>query len=553
MLGMICASVLALVVLTLLPVHAAYGQSPEEVAMQQIRPEAIRAHMRFLADDMLEGRGTGTRGYELAAKYVATQFEALGLEPAGIEHTYYQPVPLRKVELAPEHSSIALVRNSGEDQLTYEKDFAMPGSPMYPDITVRASVVFVGFGVNAPDLGYNDYAGADVHGRVVAVMYGAPPRFPSAERVHYSAAIVKAQEAAAHGAVGIIVLWVGEREKRTPFQRIVGFMRAPAFRWLDAQGMPNDVHAEIRGTVWLGPEGAHRLFEGAPKPLHEAIAVGAAGKAQSFALPVTVSIHTATRHVTANSPNVIAVLRGSDPKLRDEYVVYTAHTDHLGIGPAVDGDSIYNGAVDNASGTAELIEVARAFSQLPHSPRRSLLFVAVTGEEAGLIGSDYFAHNPTVPLRGMVANINMDSPTLSWDFRDIIALGEEHSSLGRIVRQAARRMDLELSPDPLPEEVYFIRSDQYSFVRQGVPAVAIAGGAKAIDPKIDVMKVFQEWQMKIYHTPKDDMNQPLNFDAAVRLTRINFLVGYLTAESDERPVWKPGDFFGKMFGRKNAP
>ncbi|MGO9258268.1 MAG: M28 family metallopeptidase [Bryobacteraceae bacterium] len=515
--------------------------------MRQIRPEAIRAHMRFLADDLLEGRGTGTRGYELAAKYVASQFEGLGLQPGGTNGTYFQVVRLRRMELVPGQSSMTLVRDGREEPLAFERDFAMGGSAVYPDTSVRAPAVFVGFGVEAPDLGYNDYTSVDVRGKIVVMLYGAPARFPSAERAHYSG-IAKTE-----AAVGVITLWMGAVAEHFPFPRIVDHLKNPSFRWLDAQQRPNDSFPEIRGGALLGPEGARKLFAGATKSLDQAVADGAASKPQAFVLPLTVSIHTVTRHIPVESPNVAAVLQGSDSKLRDEYVVYTAHVDHMGIGLPVDGDSIYNGAVDNASGTAALIEVARAFTSLPRPPRRSVLFVAVTGEEAGLIGSDYFAHNPTVSRRSLVADLNMDGISLFYDFRDIVALGEEHSSLGKIVRQAASQMDLEVSPDPMPEEVFFIRSDQYSFVRQGVPSVAIGEGFKTADPKIDGKKMALEWEAKLYHTPKDDMNQPLNFIAAVRCTRVNFLAGYLTAQADQRPVWNAGDFFGKMFGDNRGP
>ena len=545
------ASLLILVIACVLPLRPADGQSPEQAAMDQIRPEAIRAHMRFLADDLLEGRGTATRGQDLAAKYIAAEFEALGLEPAGANHTYYQPVPLRRIEIQSAQTSMALIRKGSEEKLEFGKDYVTAGNPIYEDTTARAAAVFVGFGVSAPALGYDDYAGTDVRGKIVVTLYGAPPRFPSAERAHYSG-IVKYEQAAARGAVGVITLWVGDVAAHFAFQGIVDYLKAPAYRWLDAQGRPNDSFPEFRGGALLAGECARRLFERSPKTLDQAIADGNAGKVQTFALPLEVAIHTVTRHSAVSSPNVAALLRGSDPNLREEYVVYTAHSDHMGIGPAVDGDAIYNGAVDNASGTAALIEVARAFTSLPRPPRRSILFVAVTGEEAGLIGSDYYAHNPTVQRQNLVANINIDEIALFYDFSDIVALGEEHSSLGKKVREAAARMDLEVSPDLMPEEVLFIRSDQYSFVRQGVPAIMAGGGFKARDPRIDGKKVTLDWEARLYHTPRDDMAQPLDFGAAVRFTRLQFLIGYLTAQAGERPAWNPGDFFGKIFGEKGA-
>jgi hypothetical protein len=530
---------------------AAFGQSAEEAAMRQMRPEAIRAHMTFLADDLLEGRGTATRGQELAAKYVAAEFETMGLEPAGLNHTYYQPVPLRRIEVQGAKSSMATIRNGREEALAFGKDFVTAGSAMREDSEVRARAVFVGYGVSAPELGYDDYAGADVRGKIVVTMYGAPSRFPSAERAHYSG-IAKSQQAVAHGAVGTVVLWVGDVAEHFAFSRLVDYLQSPGYKWVDADGRPNDTFPQLRGSASVPEQSARRLFEGAPKTFDQALADGRAGKPQNFALPVEISLHIVTRHTAVRSPNVAAVLRGSDPVLRDQYVVYTAHSDHMGIGPAVNGDAIYNGAVDNASGTAALIEVARAFTRLPRPPRRSVLFVVVTGEESGLIGSDYFAHNPTVPRQSLAADINLDGVALFYDFKDVVALGEEHSSLGKMAREAAARMDLEVSPDPMPEEVYFIRSDQYSFVRQGIPSIMVSEGFKARDPGVDGRKVSMAWEATRYHMPSDDMSQPLNFVAAARDTKLQFLIGYLTAQSEQRPTWNQGDFFGRVFGQGGA-
>jgi Zn-dependent M28 family amino/carboxypeptidase len=232
--------------------------------------------------------------------------------------------------------------------------------------------------------------------------------------------------------------------------------------------------------------------------------------------------------------------------------VYTAHSDHLGIGEPVQGDNIYNGAVDNASGTAALLEIARAYSQMKPRPRRSILFVSVTGEEAGLLGSDYFAHFPTVPKDTMVADINMDSAALFWPLEDMVLAGQEHSTLADQAQQAAARMNLAIGQEIFPEQVFFIRSDQYSFVRQGIPAVASNSGLKSIDPKIQPKEILLNWLGTVYHTPKDDMNQRLDFEAATKYSRFNFLLGYLVAQKSERPAWKPGDFFGEKYAEKRV-
>lgn len=529
------------------------ASAPVDEAIKQIRAEAIRAHIRFLADDLLEGRGTGTRGHELAAKYVAAQFEAMGLEPAGIGGTYFQPVPLRKIELVPEQSSLQLIREGKQHTLTFPQDFVMRGNELRTDSSVEAAVVFVGFGTTAPELNYDDYVGVDVRGKVVAYLYGAPPRFPSTRRAYYSSHEVKAANAARRGAVGILYFFTPEDQKRIPWRRVVPQVKEPGMRWLDEKGMPNDAEPEIRGRALLSHSGAQALFAGAPKSLEEVFAAARASQPQAFALPVTARIRTVSRHSLVQSPNVAAVLRGSDPRLRDDYVVYSAHVDHLGIGEPVAGDAIYNGALDNASGTAALLEVARAFAHLPQPPRRSVLFLAVTGEEKGLLGSDYFAHYPTVPLTKIVANVNMDEAAILYPIRDVVPFGAEHSSLGEVVAQAATRLGLEVSPDPMPEEVIFIRSDQYSFVRQGVPAVFIVEGFKSSDPKFDGGAISRQWSQTRYHTPKDDFNQPFDFNAAVKYTQLNFLVGYEVAEQTQRPTWNPGDFFGEKFGGNPKP
>lgn len=522
---------------------------PSDAVLQRIRPDGIRADMSFLADDLLEGRGTGTRGYALAAKYIQSQFEEMGLKPAGTNGTYFQNVPFRRIQLVPEQSSVTIQNGGQEQKLVFEKDFVSRGDPLYADAVVQAPIVFVGFGVTAPEFSYDDYAGSDCKGKIVAMFYGAPDKFPSAQRAHYSAGRVKLANAVAHGAIGYILIWAGAIEERTPFSRIVRFYREPSLRWLDPKGVPNDAQPQIRASVTLSKSGAETLFQSASKSFHDALDASSKGEPQSFPLATTAAIHIVSRHSAAESPNIAAILPGSDQQLKNEYVLYTAHADHLGIGEPINGDSIYNGALDNASGTSALLEIARVFSQLSQAPRRSILFLAVTGEEEGLLGSDYYAHYPTVPIHQIVANLNMDGISLLYDFRDIVPLGAEDSSLGQVVDQVAQHFGLEVSPDPLPEEVFFIRSDQYSFVRQGVPAVAIGEGFKASDPKINGRDVSLEWEKTRYHTPKDDMNQPLNFEAAAKCTRINFAVGYIVAEENSRPTWNKNDFFGREFAK----
>lgn len=516
-------------------------------ALGQIRPEAIEAHIRFLADDLLEGRGTGTRGHELAARYLAAQFEALGLEPAGADGTYFQPVPLRKTELVEEQASLTLVRGGQELKLAYGEHYVMRGDPLRLESSVAAPVVFVDFGVTAPELGYDDYAGVDVRRRIVALVSGAPASFPHDQRAYYSSGTVKVKNAVAHGARGLLILRTPKQEKQFSWAHVRRHLKAGAMRWLDEAGRPNDVFPEMQVAALLSQTGAEALFAGAPTSLEEIFATARESKPQAFELPVQARLRRVSRHTPLESPNVAAVLRGSDPKLRDQYVVYTAHVDHMGIGEPVNGDAIYNGALDNASGTAVLLEVARAFAELPQPPRRSVLFLGVTAEEMGLLGSDYFVHHSTVPRESLVANVNLDGALMLHPLRDVIAFGAEHSNLAEAVEQAADRLGLKLSPDPMPDEVLFVRSDQYSFVRKGVPGVFMVEGWNTGDPETDGGALLRQWIQTRYHTPQDDFSQGMDFGAGAKFARVNFLIGYLVANQDSPPAWNPGDFFGEKF------
>jgi hypothetical protein len=518
-----------------------------ETVLQNFSKAALRAHMDFLADDLLEGRGTGTRGQEIAAKYVATQFEAAGLEPAGVKGTYLQPVPLREIQVQRDTCEVAIIKNSEIQPLTWGVDYVVRGSELSTDVSVEAPVVFAGFGVIHHDRNYDDYAGLDVKGKIVTVIFGAPASFPSEERAHFASGVEKARLAAARGAVGYIALRTPETDALLPWSRSVIGAEMPAFRWLDPNGVPNDSFKELRAGATLSNEGAERLFAGAPENWTAVQKDAKDGKLHGFALPVKIRMHVVSKHREVNSPNVVAVLRGSDPALSGEYVIYSAHTDHLGIGRPLNGDAIYNGAVDDASGVSALIEMAKAFASLPKRPNRSILFLAATAEEKGLLGADYFAHYPTVPASSLVADINMDGASVFYTFKDIVPLGAEHTTISDNANRAAASLHLQVSPDPMPEQVSFIRADHYPFVRQGIPAITIGEGLQAKDPNIDARKFVENWIATRYHAPSDDMNQPLDFDATVEFMQVSFLIGYDLAEQKARPSWKSGDFFGGLY------
>lgn len=518
-------------------------------ALATIKPDAIRADMRFLADDLLEGRGTGARGHLIAAHYVGSQLEGMGLSPAGDDGSYFQDVPIRSSTVDEAASSATLSFKGTTDTLKFREDYLLNGDPGRRQADVEAPVVFAGYGITAPTQGYDDYKHIDVKGKIVAVLFGAPD-FPVAVKAHYSASWLKRQNAVAHGAVGYILVYDPALEKIYPFMEQVRDLAIPKRNWLESDGRPNQYYPQLKVVGLFSAAGAGRLFAGSGHTLSQVYAAAKAHKPPSFALAQTAHFHIETGWADAKSPNVVAKMTGSDPKLASQYVVYTAHLDHLGISTPVDGDAIYNGALDNASGTAVLMEVARAFSSMPVRPKRSMLFIAVTGEEAGLLGSDYFANHPTVDKAALVANINMDEDVMLWPLKDVVALGAEHSTLEGVVERAAQRLNLVSSPDPAPEQVAFIRSDQYSFVRQGVPSLSLIAGFKSDDSSVNPAKIMEEWETKIYHHPQDDMQQPgLNFDAAAVYARIAFLCGLYTANDSTAPEWKPGDFFGLAFPR----
>ena len=409
--------------------------------------------------------------------------------------------------------------------------------------------VFAGFGVTAPDREYDDYRGVDAKGKVVVLLTGGPPSFPPAERAHYATPRMKRENAVSRGAVGILV--IRTRDQTFPWDRLVRQSRAGDMRWLDRNGAPADVSPALRGVATLSDSAAAYLFEGAPQSLSEVLTAAEAGKPPAFDLPVRASLRTVSVHDRLVSPNVAGLLHGSDSLLRDEVVVYTAHLDHLGVGEPVQGDSIYNGALDNASGSAAMLEVARAFTSLARPPRRSVLFLAVTGEEEGLLGSDYFTEHPTVPMERIVANVNLDGLAILYPFREMVAFGADHSTLDSTVARVARGLGVTLAPDPFPQEVFFVRSDQYSFVRRGVPSLFPFMGMRS-DSGVDAPARFKEWLATRYHTPQDDLDQPMDLESGARNAQLEFLVGLEIANSDKRPAWKKGDFFERTFGRKRA-
>ena len=526
---------------------SAIGQKggPEVKNLKNINPNAIKATMTFLADDLVEGRQPGTRGFSVASKFVETQMMRIGLKPAMPDGGYLQPVPLKKGIVSEKLTAMTL----GEETLTYGQEFI--ASPYMPqaESSVSAPLVFVGYGISALEMQYDDYKGIDVKGKIVVFFNAAPESFPSNQRAYFTTNPVKYNEAIKRGAVGVISVNF-PNDKRSTWEATVRRTKQGTFKWLNKEGQPNDAFPDLKAVATFNPDKAEKLFAKSGKTFASAVESTKAGKAESFDLNIQATIKVNTQFTSVAGSNLVGMIEGSDPKLKDEYIVYTAHLDHFGIGAPVKGDSIYNGAHDNASGVAILLEIAQTFKNLPEAPKRSIIFTIVTGEEFGLLGSDYFASNS--PLNGkIVADLAIDMPFFFHPILDIVPYGAQHSSLNQQVEKTAKILGLGISPDPFPEQVVFIRSDHFSFIKKGIPALFIKSGFKTVpSDTIDRSKSDVGWRSTIYHTPQDDMSQPFDFDAAATHVKVNYLIGYYVAQDSKSPDWNVGDFFGGKFGKK---
>lgn len=507
----------------------------------------IEADVAFLADDLLEGRAAGTRGYDLAALYVANRYRALGLQPAGDDGSYFQAVPLLEGRRQREGAAFVVRRGGGDITFAFQDDF-LPGINFNAGThAVTAPLVFVGQAVHAPELGHDDFAGVDVAGKIAVYFSGAPATFANTQRAFHASGRQKMQALAERGAVGAVSLGNPVDEAKYPWARGARNWQMPGMRLLDESGAPIDAYPGIRATASLGVHAARQLFEGAEMDADEVFARRESGTLKAFDLPGQATLSGSTALSRLESSNVVGLLPGSDPALAAEHVVFTAHLDHVGVGAEVDGDGIYNGAFDNALGTAVMLEAANELLAGP-APRRSMLFVAVTAEERGLLGAEYFATRPTVqgPL---VANINMDMPVFLADVTDVVPIGVEHSTLEADVQAAAAGLGIGLTADPKPEEVVFVRSDQYAFVRQGIPAVYLDAGIKARSPDVDALALYEDFLTGHYHQPSDEASLPIHYPSATRLAKLNAAIGRRVGDADARPAWKDGDFFGRTFGQ----
>ncbi|HEX9501691.1 MAG TPA: M28 family metallopeptidase, partial [Thermoanaerobaculia bacterium] len=468
--------------------------------------------------------------YDIAAEYVAAQFTAIGLE------TSQQPIDFRVAKLQLDQSQYAVDGQS----LASLKEIIPRANFLEATSEVSAPIVFAGFGISAPELKHDDYAGIDVRGKVVLIVSGAPPNFATDPRAYYSSDRLKHRTAAAHGALGVLTLNTITDEKRQSFEKRAQQIGIAPMLYLE-NGRPGNAIEGIRVSAWVSPAAAAKILAGAPMTVDAILADAEKSVAHTFPLTTTFAAKTVSKFEEAKSANVIGFLRGGDPTLRSEFVVVSAHLDHLGNHPTPNGgDAIYNGAYDNASGIACLIEIARGLAAGPR-PKRSVVFVALTGEEKGLQGSQYFVRHP--PAQPIVADINMDMFLMLYPVADLVALGGEHTTIGDMATLAAQQEGFEMSPDPFAEEVRFIRSDQFSFVEAGIPAIHLKPGNKSTDPKVDGATVTRDWLRRVYHSPADDMNQTFDFASGARYAETNLRLVHAIADAPQRPAWKKGDFF----------
>ena len=510
----------------------------------------IETDVRKLADDSMQGRETGTRGYDLAAQYVARRYAAIGLQPAGDDGSFFQRVPLLKATRVSDGARFAVVRNGRTIELRFQQQFLPQQDFNAADASVEAQAVFVGQAVHAPALRRDDFAGLDLHGKIAVMFGGAPASFDDDRRAFYSSNREKLRAVAERGAIGAVFVSTAADEAGSPWAQHAANWDRPAMRLRAADGSGIDTFPQLRVVASVSAAAADLVFADSPRTAAQLFDAARAGTLKGFSLPGTIALAARTEVAPIESRNVVGKLPGSDAALSAEHIVYSAHLDHVGTGAPVKGDAIYNGALDNALGVAIMLEAAHQLAGTKDKPKRSLLFVALTAEEKGLLGSEWFATHPTVPQSSLVANINMDMPVLMAPTTDVVPIGVEHSTLKATLDAAAKDIGVALSPDPFPEESVFVRSDQYAFIRAGIPAVYLAGGIVPADKTRDPKIALRYFLRNCYHQPCDDATtQPIQYGDATRLARLNARIGQLIGDAAERPRWNRGDFFGDMFAK----
>ena len=496
------------------------------------------SHIQYLADDKLEGRNTGSEGYRKAATYVAGQFERAGLKPAGTS-AYFQPVKFKSRRIVEEQSSLALVRGGQSEPVKLGEE-AIVSMRVDPAPSVEAPLVFAGYGLSVPEMKYDDLAGLDLRGKIVVYLTGAPPNIPGPLSSHYQSALERGKALERAGAIGSCSI-PNPASMDIPWPRMTLARFQPAMS-LDYPDLNETFGQKL--SVTINPAHAGRFLQGSGHSFDEILAAAKIGKTlPRFAIPAVLKATVKVERAEVESPNVIGILPGSDPKLKDEYVVLSAHLDHVGVGRPINGDKIYNGAMDDASGVASLLDIAEMLHETNQHLRRSLLFVTVTGEEKGLLGSQYFAGHPTVNPKSMVADLNVDMFLPLFPLHAITVYGLQESDLGGQIRAVAEPLGIRIQDDSEPLRNIFIRSDQYNFIRNGVPSLAFKFGYDKGSPEEGIAK---KWLKDRYHAPSDDLNQPVDQQAAADFNRVMVLLAQAVANRTERPKWNANSFFKRF-------
>ena len=528
-------------------------------AAYDVAANRIEADVRLLASDAMQGRETGTPGFERAADAVVARFRALGLQPAGDDGTFSQRVPLLKGTRIADGARLDVVRSDRTIPLRFRDHFLPEPGFDNADSAVRAKAVFVGEGIHAPELQHDDFAGLDLHGRIAVLFGGAPARFDNDRLALYASRDEKLRALVERGAIGAVFVDTADDETRAPWALQTSNWERPVLRLRDADGHGIDTYPQLRVVARVSTAAADLIFDGSGHTAADLAHAALLDQLHGFMLPVTLSLAARTHVEPLDSRNVVARLPGRDATLGRDAIVYSAHLDHLGVRAPVAGDdtlqdNIYNGALDNALGVAIVLETARESRDAANKSRRSLLFIALTGEEEGLLGAQWFSAHPP---QHVLADINLDMPMLLAPTRDVVAIGDAHSSLHEALQQAARALGVAVSADPFPEESVFVRSDQYAFVRAGIPALYLDGGVipaassagKAADPKTVPKLAQRDFLRRCYHQPCDDVRLPIQYPDAARMAHLNARLGALLGNAPQPPRWNAGDFFGERFAR----
>jgi Zn-dependent M28 family amino/carboxypeptidase len=518
-----------------------------------INENALRAHIKFLADDLLEGRGTGARGGELAANYLARQLEALGLKGAGANGSFLQPASLVGVKADP-NTRLTISSNKGKESFKFADDYVAFTGAQTDDVKVDTDLVFVGYGINAPEQRWNDYKGdaLDYKDKILVMLVNDPPAtadepslFGGKRLTYYGRWTYKYEEGARRGAAGVILLHTDES---AGYPWSVVRTSNGSWRFDIARG-EGDTTPFLKFRSWMTDDAARRMMKLAGQDLDDVRRRATSRDFQPIKLNLKGSIHLKSEVRKVQAPNVAGILTGRDPVLRNQYVVYSAHWDHFGIGaPDRNGDTIYNGALDNASGCAAVMAIAEALAKLPPAqrPRRSILFLFTTAEEQGLLGSEWYSRHPLVPLDKTAADINLDSMNVLGVTRDFIPLGAERSTLNAVVEAVARERGMRVSPDARPEQGSFYRSDHFPFAKVGVPSISLKEGDDFVGrPKGWGAEQFKAYNTAHYHQPSDEYSDSWDFRGMVQEAEIALDIGLRVANMQTMPRFNPNDEFAK--------